>query len=299
METSDKPKADAGSNRTYWHPAFLLAVQMELFDYRDSLEFKHEYQLTSEPLRIDLLVIKKPKNVTIDKNIARIFRSDNLFEYKSPTDYLAINDFLKVYAYANLYAAITPGVDLADITITFVTNRYPRKLLHYLANVRRYTVNETSPGIYQVTGDFVPIQIIESRKLPAEENLWLNSLRNDLQAENVGTILQQGKQFTQEMRVDAYMDIIHQANLNAFMEVKRMWSFTEFALEGLTENGVLPKLVEEVREQGIEQGREQGIEQERKQGRSIIAQNLLNMGMPIEEIAQATELPVESIRALA
>ena len=283
MEILPKPKTETGRGRSHWHPAFLLAVQMELFDYRDSLEFKYEYQLTSEPLRIDILVIKKPKNLIIDKNIARMFRSDNILEYKSPSDYLSVKDFFKVYAYANLYAAITPGVDLADITITFVTNRYPRKLLHYLANVRSYTVNETSPGIYYVTGDYISIQIIESRKLPAEENLWLNSLRNDLKAENVGTILQQGKQFTQEMSVNAYMDILHQANLNAFTEVKQMWSFTEFALEGLTENGVLPQLVE------------QGIEKKLK----ITAKNLLNKGMPIEEIAQVTELPVESIRALA
>ena len=74
-----------------WHPAFLEAIQQELFDYRDSLVFKYEYQLVSEPLRIDLLIIKKPKEIYIDKNIARIFRTDNLLEYKSPDDYLSFS----------------------------------------------------------------------------------------------------------------------------------------------------------------------------------------------------------------
>jgi len=265
----------------------LLAVQMELFDYRDSLEFRHEYQLTSEPLRIDLLVIKKPKDVVIDKNIARIFKSDNLFEYKSPSDYLSVKDFLKVYAYANLYAAITPGVDFSDITISFVANRHPRKLVRYLAGIRGYQIKETSPGIYQITGDYIPIQIIESRKLSEDENLWLNSLRNDLKTENVGTILQQGKKFTQKMNISAYMDILNQANLNTFTEVKKMFSLTEFSIDNLNETGVLPKMLEEERKQ------------ERKEGRKIIVKNLLNMGMSVEDIAQATELPVESIRALA
>jgi hypothetical protein len=73
-----------------WHPAFLQAIQQELFDYRDSLEFKYEYQLNSEPLRIDLLIIKKPENITIGKNIARIFRTDNLLEYKSPEASLSV-----------------------------------------------------------------------------------------------------------------------------------------------------------------------------------------------------------------
>ena len=62
-----------------------------------------------------------------------------------------------------------------------------------------------------------------------------------------------------------------------------MFSLTEFSIDNLNETGVLPKM----------------LEQERKQGQKIIAQNLLNMGMSVEDIAQATELPVESIRALA
>ena len=69
-----------------WHPAFTVAIRHELFDYRDSLEFKPEYQLTAEPLRIDLLIVKKPKDLFINKNIARIFRTDNILEYKSPGD---------------------------------------------------------------------------------------------------------------------------------------------------------------------------------------------------------------------
>ena len=54
---------------------------------------------------------------------------------KEHADYLLIKNFFKVYAYASLYAAITPGVDLADITITFVVNRYLRKLLRYFINI--------------------------------------------------------------------------------------------------------------------------------------------------------------------
>jgi len=59
--------------RIAWHPAFVEAFQTELEDYRDVLTFTSEYQLTAEPLRIDLLVVKKKKGVRIEKNIARIF----------------------------------------------------------------------------------------------------------------------------------------------------------------------------------------------------------------------------------
>jgi len=44
-------------------------------------------------------------------------------------------------------------------------------------------------GIYIVSGDYVPIQIIESGKLPEQENLWLKSLAKGLQADSMDCIL--------------------------------------------------------------------------------------------------------------
>ncbi|MDR2376358.1 MAG: hypothetical protein LBD96_07970 [Treponema sp.] len=80
---------NSGETRVSWHPAFLEAIQLELQAYWRQLEFKAEYQLTSEPLRIDLLIIKNPKNLLITKNIAVIFRGTNIIEYKSPDDYIS------------------------------------------------------------------------------------------------------------------------------------------------------------------------------------------------------------------
>jgi len=91
--------------KLHWHPAFLQAIQLELIEFREYLEFRHEHNLTFEPLRIDLLIIKKPRDLLINKNIARLFRSDNILEYKSPEDYLSVKDFWKVYAYASLRSA--------------------------------------------------------------------------------------------------------------------------------------------------------------------------------------------------
>ncbi|MDR1302468.1 MAG: hypothetical protein LBK43_08380 [Treponema sp.] len=178
MDTN-KPGQDH-PEKLHWHPAFLQAIQRELIDYKDSLQFKYEYQLTTEPLRVDLLIIKKPLGLAIDKNIARIFRSDNILEFKSPGDYLSVKDFLKVYAYACLYAAITPEVELSGVTLTLVEQRHPRRLISYLTSERGYGGEETGSGIYTVRGDYLPIQLIETKRLSGEENLWLKSLTNDL-----------------------------------------------------------------------------------------------------------------------
>ena len=53
--------------RISWHPAFIQAFQLELEDYLEVLTFESEHQLTTEPLKIDVLIIKKEKNVVIDK----------------------------------------------------------------------------------------------------------------------------------------------------------------------------------------------------------------------------------------
>lgn len=59
---------------------------------------------------------------------------------QSPTDYISVRDFLKVYAYACLYAAITPDVELSGVTLIFVGHRHPRELIGYLRDERKYEV---------------------------------------------------------------------------------------------------------------------------------------------------------------
>jgi len=279
-----KTKTPQGGGTTPWHPAFLLAIQQELYDYRDSLEYNYEYQLTTEPLRIDLLIIKKQKDVIIDKNIARIFRADNLLEYKSPKDYLSVNDYLKVYAYANLYAAITPGVDFADITLTFVENRHPRKLLKYLTEIRGYTAEETSPGIYLVSGDYLPIQIIESGKLPEQENMWLSFMAKGLKADSLNSILDEVDKRGNKAQLGAYFAVLLRANRKAFLEGINMARSRLPSLEEvLMEAGLIPEW--------IERGRVQGME--------VAARNAIVKGLPIDVIHDITGLDIETIKQLA
>lgn len=42
-----------------WHPGFCSAAEIELISNKNQLEFQREYNLSKEPLRVDLLVIKK------------------------------------------------------------------------------------------------------------------------------------------------------------------------------------------------------------------------------------------------
>ena len=116
-----------------WHPAFCSALQIELAG--ENLEFIFEHNLTRKPLQIDVLVIHKNPNTIIQKSIGQIFQTYNIVEYKSPEDYLNIQDYSKVLAYASIFHANAEHVhdiSLSDITITFVTNHYPKTMIHAL-----------------------------------------------------------------------------------------------------------------------------------------------------------------------
>jgi len=204
-----------------WHPAFIQALQLELMEYKDVLEFHPELQLTSDPLRIDCVVIKKIKDVEIKKNIAAIFKTWNILEYKSPDDYVSIASFYKVYGYACLYTFLN-DIPIDDLTITFVESRYPRDLIKHLKEIRNYTVEKTTPGVYNVIGDILPIQIIDSRKLSAEDNLWLKNLSNKLGHSDIDRLLTESAQQDKKTQIAAYMYAVVYANTEKLKETLDM-----------------------------------------------------------------------------
>jgi len=223
-ENEEESEAESSKDSPYiqWHPAFIEALQLELKDYKDVLELYPEVQLTTGPLKIDCVVVKKTSGVKIKKNIAAIFRTWNLIEYKSPSgDYVSIENFYKVYGYACFYAYLNKA-PITDLTITFIESRYPRKLVSHLKNTREFTVAETSAGIYTVSGDIIPIQIIDSRKLSADDNLWLRSLSDQLDSSEVmrigGILARQAK----TVNINAYRDAVVRANDKVIQEALEM-----------------------------------------------------------------------------
>lgn len=93
-----------------WHPAFTAALRITLADEMQYLDMMEEYPLSKKPPQIDVLIIKKLRDVAIKKKIGRIFRRHNIIEYKSPRDYLSVNDFYKVYGYTCFYQSNTDKI---------------------------------------------------------------------------------------------------------------------------------------------------------------------------------------------
>ena len=251
---------------------------MELEPYKDSLEFIPEYPLTDEPLRIDCIAIKKTKGVAIKKNIGKIFREVNIVEYKSPDDYVSVDDFYKVYAYACLYVALK-RVPVTGMTISFVGSHYPKNLIGYLKNVRKYKVEESSPGIYTVDGDILPIQLIDSRKLPEEDNLWLKSLSNRLKPLEILKISNEVVKQDKATRIQAFLYAVTKGNTSVLEEARKM-SKAAVTLEDVIERIGL------------------GAKWEERKALDI-AQNMVDFGLPFETIISVTKLDPEKVKALA
>jgi hypothetical protein len=232
-----------------WHRAFFEALQAELEAYKGALIFEAEYELKREFPRIDVVVIKKPRTLVITKNIGRIFRMVNVVEYKGPYDCLSVRAFYKGLAYVCLYLEQAPkNVEITDMTLTFVVNRHPYNLLKHLASVQKYQIEREllGPGIYEIKGSIVPIQIIESKKLPLVENLWLSNLHGGLSIARLADVMAKG----QKKPLGMYFRAVLQANIKQLKEVRGMTDAMFYAeMESiLEESGWLAKAVERERQ---------------------------------------------------
>ena len=268
-----------------WHPAFYAGIQIELEEERDKLIFENEHQLSTKPLEIDVLIIKKQEGVQIQKNIGRIFRGHYIVEYKSPEDSLNIDDFYKVLGYACFYKSDSRSVDLIkaeEITVSFVVKRFPREMIKHLQDTRKLQVVKFDEGIYHISGELFPIQIIHTSRLSKENNFWLRNLTNDLRTrEEAKNLLVRYEERQKENLYQSMMDIIVKANIELFEEVDDM-------CDALMEI-VRPKVEAKVKE---------ALQEGRLMEKSELIRKTFAKGMSVEEIAYLFDEPVETFLKL-
>lgn len=279
--------------RLQGHSGFNAALRVELEDELDELCIEDEHMLSKKPMQIDVLVVKKKGEQPIRKNIGRIFRKHNIIEYKSPEDYLSINDFYKVYGYTCFYQSETKRVkDIPpeEITMTFICNHYPQKLLEHLKKFKGIEVEKQEAGLYYLLGDSFPIQLVIVKELSKEENYWLQNLRCNLKTgEEIQEVVRRYEQVKHKAYYSDVMNLIVRANQKQMEEEKNM-------CEALNE-----LFAEELKEADL-RGRKEG----RKEGRSVgqmeklkeLVQKKLAKNQSIEKIADDLVEDVEVIRKI-
>jgi hypothetical protein len=92
------------------------------------------------------------------------------------------------------------------------------ELIEHLRKDRRYAVEKTGHGIYNVRGDILPMQLIDSRELTEGENLWLKNLSNRLDGMKIRRLSIEADKRGKMAQLLAYMQVIARANHEAIKE---------------------------------------------------------------------------------
>jgi hypothetical protein len=279
---------------SYWHKAFIAAMQIELENYSEFLDFHDEFQLTQEPLRIDLRIIKKNADVEIKHSIGRFFRGHNIIEFKSRTDYISRSDFFKVCAYGLLYLTLEKP-DYNDVTLTLISNKHPRSVFKILHD-KGYKINNPANGVYNIDGFLLPIQIINTSELSDEDNFWLYALNNECNITTAEKILTLCGENMKDEKYSLYLQTIMTAEEHIFEEVAEMSKKRqEQAMYRIfMQDGVAEDAKEEIMQKGIEKGVEKGMQK----GILDTAKNFLCIGLDADTVSKGTGLPIETVRNL-
>jgi len=212
--------------KVQWHPGFYGAMHLELRENKEDLEFTEEVILNMLPLRVDMLVVKKKYDCEIQNEIGKIFGRYNLIEYKSPTDSLNYDVFLKGLAYVYLYKANEEYVDkisLEEVTLSFIREAKPIKLFEKLRK-EKFCIEEKYPGIYYIIKEgYISMQVVVSRELRWKNHVWLNSLSEKVSVQQATELIEYTQQLTRaddKNYADSLWEIVASVNKQTIQKVR-------------------------------------------------------------------------------
>lgn len=211
-----------------WHPGFYGAAELEFLSNKDDLEFQREFNLSKEPIRMDLLIIKKLSVVRIKNEIGHIFRKFNVVEYKSPDDALSIDDYYKTVGYACLYKGLGETVNQIpanELTISIFRESYPREMFEAMKNLG-LEIKERYPGIYYISGKqaLFDTQIVVTKQLDRETHRTLRVLSKHVKEEDIRRFVEKATQMSEpgdRNNVDAVLQVSVSANKEIYEAIRR------------------------------------------------------------------------------
>jgi hypothetical protein len=135
-----------------------------------------------------------------------------------------------------------------------------------------------------VVGDIIPIQVLDNRRLAGDEDIWLKDLDNKLDVERIIRLMAERERLWKTARAGAYFDVITRANMEKAEEAYQMRKKTIGFVEMLEKIGVTAEI--EARGEATK-----AVE---------VAKNLITrIGLPLEQVAEATGLDIETVQSLA
>ena len=294
-----------------WHPGFVAAINLELAENRDDLIYEKEYNLNTKPLEIDLLVIKKDKDIQISNEIGRMFKGNNILEYRSPEDRMDIDSFYKAGAYASLYKAYGETVDerkADDITVSLVREAKPDGLFRYFRE-HKVEVSNPYPGIYYVLdGVLFFTQVIVTRELNGKSHGWLKSLSDKLKKQEMEALLKRARSLSGKLDrelADAVLEVSVKANREIVEELKGDEAMCQALLEIMEPE--ISQIVRQVtererreKEEAVRQMEREKEEAAKKEAEESAIKMIKMKKFTIKEIAECVpRLSMDEIRKFA
>ena len=229
--------------RNIW--TLYFAQMLELATKGIDLEIDYEHELFRNPMRIDVLVVKKPENIVLKNSAMKFFRNHNIIEFKGPTDNLTIDKYNKVMAYFYAYLS-GKKLKFEDIAITLVSIKKPQELLEYLEKERNYKIIPAKEsGIYYISSKDIPAtQLIVSKEAKAADLVWVKALKNDL-------TLEEGLELVDTFGDEDVVKSLLLANENLLEEMENMQKMTPKVRKILER--VSGKTFAEAKQEGMQQ----------------------------------------------
>ncbi|MCL1996149.1 MAG: hypothetical protein FWG63_08090 [Defluviitaleaceae bacterium] len=186
---------------------------------------------------------------------------------------------IKVTGYAMIYSAFEE-IPTKDITLSFVATPKPIKLFDHLINGRGLEIEEVSNGIYYVKGDTFEVQIIESKRLTADENVFLKNLRSSLTKMDMQEVFETYRKYGISEKVNIYLSRVLGANQSTFEEVIAMTDVAvrNIILKQFEKDGTLDKIRED-------KARDAALE-------------MLKDGVSPDKAARYLQMPLEWVQSL-
>ncbi len=253
------------SGKIEYHYGFYAATHAEYHAFREVLDFLQEQELGVEPVRLDMLIIKRDGPNPLKDAIGSFFRKYNILEYKSPEDGLTIDDFYKAQAYACLYKSMGKTVNSIPgdtLTVSIFRHTFPRDMFTALEDTG-LEVAEPHPGVFHIEGALtVPAQVIVTSRLPAGEYAAFKVLARDATREDIVQFMTERDAYNRE-DVRAILRVSIAANRDIYRKLKEEGPMDE-AFES-----VFHEELTAARNDGIAIGEERGEERGRRDGIAI------------------------------
>lgn len=262
--------------RKQWHGPYFGSMRLELKENGEGCEYDGEYILNTKALQIDMLARTKGEITWVLDEITQGFRRHNIIEFKSPDDALDLDVFYKTLGYGCLYKAQGSHVNeicRMDISVTFIRERKPEKLLQELAEL--YDVVERAPGIYMLQGEglLFAVQILVLREMTWEKHIWVTALQRQITREHARLLLLEMRKL-EKVQEREWADSVLQLAIANNKEIFERLKGDEFMCQALRE-----LMAEEIDEElykarciGEEEGEKRGEERGKEKGQRSLGE---------------------------